>query len=178
MTIYCAECKPGGEIPDRPLPEVAEIRVHGYMQAAQDGDARGITLLLASGLPVDSVYEAGATALYMAAQTGHADIVKILLAARANPNKTVTEDSFSPLWVAARMGHAPVVRLLLNAGASVDQRTAQGDTPAMIAAEEGHRDIVDLLAKAGARIVKSAETTTGASRRRGFWGRIRDALKR
>jgi len=145
MLIYCADCKPEGKPPDRPIPEVASSKVHAWVQAAQDGDERAISLLLSSGLSVDTVHESGATALYLAAQNGHAEIVKALLAAKANPNKTVGEDRFTPLVMAAYMGHAPVVRLLLNAGADVGHRIATGETAAMAASEQGHTEIVKLL---------------------------------
>ncbi len=145
MQIYCADCKPDGNPPDRPVPEIASLKIHAWVKAAQDGDERAISLLLTSGLPVDTVHESGATALYLAAQNGHAEIVKVLLAANANPNKTVGEDGFAPLGMAAYMGHAPVVRLLLNAGANVGHRIASGETAAMGAAEQGHTEIVKLL---------------------------------
>jgi len=80
-------------------------------------------VLLASGVGVDSVNESGATALYMASQTGRAEIVKMLIANNVDVNRTITAERLSPLWVAAQQGHAQVVRQLLAAGATIDEPT-------------------------------------------------------
>lgn len=66
--------------------------------------------------------ERGATALYFAAANGHAECVRVLLDARADPNARMpswdTPDiGPRPLAGAAIGGHADVVRLLLDRGA-------------------------------------------------------------
>jgi cytohesin len=77
--------------------------------------------------------------LLEAVEKGHADIVRVLLGAGANPNKGV------PLAKAVRDGRADLVEMLLGAGADPDQGDALGD-----AVRYHHAEIVAMLLEAGA----------------------------
>ena len=62
----------------------------------------------------------GATLLMAASQGGHAEIVKLLLAAKADVNANAMTPAgkvYTPLRVAKEKGHTEVVRLLTAAGA-------------------------------------------------------------
>ncbi|RPB21249.1 ankyrin, partial [Terfezia boudieri ATCC MYA-4762] len=59
------------------------------------------------------------TALYSAAYSGHADVVRLLLEKGANIEATRSDDGATALDSAAYSGHADVVRLLLEKGANI-----------------------------------------------------------
>ena len=110
----------------------------------------------------------GNTALILAAQLGHTDVVKALLDARAMVDVR-SRSGNSALWLAANNGHAQVTRLLLDAGASVDMRGAgngdgdQSDTPLTAAAYGGHPKVVAMLLEAGASINALSEPLGGTA---------------
>lgn len=76
----------------------------------------GRRLLQASSVNIDLACHQGATALSIAAQEGHANIVAMLLERGANPNH-VDKYGRSPVKVAGKHGHFNIVRLLESFGA-------------------------------------------------------------
>gem|GEM_PF-854388 len=122
------------------------------------------------------------TPLILASQSGHADIVKILLDAGAKVNAKTVND-WTPLMLAAEYGHTEVVRMLLDAGAKVNAQAKNKwiylsknpeiiryvgmaelsvlnkGTPLMLASREGHAKIVKMLLGAGAKV--NAMTSSG-----------------
>ncbi|CAG8929642.1 unnamed protein product [Penicillium salamii] len=89
----------------------------------------------------------GCTALRAAAKGGHLNIVKRLLAAKANVNI-----GSSPLKAAAAGGHLEIVKRLLVAKAHVDGNYSRETSPLEAAEKGGHLEVVDVLIKAGAKI--------------------------
>jgi ankyrin repeat protein len=90
------------------------------------------------------------TALTLAAEFGHAEVVKILLRANANPQGH-TRSGNTPLHLAALKGHTDVVReLLSNRRTDVKTRTPSGTTALHFAASNGHNEIVITLLSKGA----------------------------
>ena len=59
--------------------------------------------------------------MYIAAQEGHVEVVRLLLEAGADCNKARTDTGATPLQVAVEKGHVNVVRLLKEAGACQGQ---------------------------------------------------------
>lgn len=98
---------------------------------------------------VKSTDSYAASWLFVAAQKGHLDIVKALLAAGAKPNQA-RDDGFTPLIVAIHSGYLDIVNALLAAGAKPNQ-ARNGFTPLYIAVEKGHLDIVKALLAAEAK---------------------------
>lgn len=79
--------------------------------------AAGRLLLRAKGLNIDlACKQQGATALSIAAQEGHAEIVAMLLEKGAEPDN-VDRYGRSPVKVAGKQGHFTIVRLLESYGA-------------------------------------------------------------
>jgi len=84
--------------------------------AARKGDVAMVKALLDKGLDVNSKNAYGATALSYAADKGHLEIVKVLLAHKATVNVKDTFYNATPMTWAAYRGHVDVVKALLAAG--------------------------------------------------------------
>lgn len=130
-------------------------------EAASQGDIEAVRRLLASGTPVDEPGEYEQTALMAAAAGGFTEIVRILLAAGADPRR---ENSLA-LDFAVRLGEPTSVQLLLGAGADPNRAAPQApdddddsdddsvDPPPLAdALQRGEAEIVRLLIEAGARV--------------------------
>ena len=90
-----------------------------------------------------------ATPVLVAAQMGHAGVVRVLHELGADLN-TPMLGGFTPVFIAAQDGHAEVVGVLAELGANVTTPNDYGATPVFIAAQNGHVEVVRLLAKLGA----------------------------
>ena len=98
-------------------------QAQAYLDAVRKGDAAAVEQALAAGVAVDTPFRYNRTALSFAADRGHVDVVRLLLAKGANPEAT---DSFynqtALAWASQpaqtrRPDHAQVVKLLLAKGA-------------------------------------------------------------
>lgn len=114
--------------------------------------AKRIQYLLAIGADVHFVNSFGVTALYLAAQSGHVDVVRLLLASTAANVDFARASGATPLFIASHNGHVGVVKELLARNANVDAANANGTTSLTIAAQNGHADVVDALLLAGAQM--------------------------
>ena len=84
------------------------------------------------------------TALHIAAQNNHAEVVEVLIDAGADI-EAKDEDGSSPLHCACRRGALNAVKLLVKAGAEVCVTDNIGDTCLMYAAYHGHIETVRTL---------------------------------
>ena len=98
---------------------------------ASKGNLQEVRKLLVAGANVNSRGRAGITALYMASQNGHVEVVKALLQdGRVDVNHRRTTDGATALFAASAMGHVEVVKALLK-NEKVDfnlTRTTDGTT--------------------------------------------------
>jgi hypothetical protein len=96
-----------------------------------------VELVLARDVSVTT----GTTPLHLAAQNGHATVVKTLLEVRGIATEPVDESNRTPLLLAAAAGHEAVVRLLLGAD-GVKPNFMNGDyqTPLSLAVRYGLLD--------------------------------------
>lgn len=133
----------------------------GYIDAARALVRRGAKadrLNLAAGLGEaetaarllpNSTAEERHSALALAAQLGHAEIVRLLLDAGEDPDRFNPEGHHAhstPLHQAALSGHEAVVRLLAARGAKLDiEDKIWESTPAGWAAHSGHHDLAAFL---------------------------------
>src|SRR3989338_6526134 len=102
-------------------------------------------------LPIDQRHDfvsyrdrQGRTPIFVAAEYGDHQAVKILLAAGVDKND-VTIHGITPIWLAAHTGGHEVVEVLLTVGA--DMNTANNNsryTPIHVAAFGGHHSVVEL----------------------------------
>jgi ankyrin repeat protein len=137
--------------------------------AAKFGNIPAVRALLKLGAghphyqSVDKSGCGGLRALHVAAFSGHASLVKVLIEAGAHVNvrtSNVNPGSTSmhtALYVAAQEGHALVVMDLIKAGADLNIATSKNCTPLFIAAQNGHDDVVASLIQAGANLHKALQ---------------------
>ena len=85
------------------------------------------------------------SALWIASNNGHGDVVGILIAEEGCDIELADTHGSTPLLAAAEEGHADIVQLLLKAGARTDVADGDGDTPIQLATLGGHTAVVELL---------------------------------
>ncbi len=150
-----------------------ESKITLLFQAAINGHASTVKLLLAQGANPNQVSLLGRTPLFWAAERGFTDVVELLLkqgadAAFTDPiNKT-------PLMTAAQNGHHKIVELLLSANKNIyitEKNSSEakilhaenGITALIYAARGGYADIVKQLLNAGALNTLQWKTESGAT---------------
>ena len=136
----------------------------GQGRSSEHGLTRIVKILLAQeGINVNLWNNEGETAIILASQNGHIEIVKMLLKAGAHVNVEEDEDAMdveilnldhhSALMMASYEGHTEIVKILLDAGAHVNTVANDGyDTAITLAYNRGHDKIVELLIRKGATI--------------------------
>jgi hypothetical protein len=159
---------PSGE--ERAAAAARLCRALGAMEASADErDADGLTPLMcaaadgAGSLVLRSLVAARAeleardvnerTALYIAAEGGHADVVEVLGRLGADVN-AVAYHGFdaTPVYLAAQEGHVEVVEALGRLGADVNRVALDGSTPVFAAAYGGHTAVIEALGELGADV--------------------------
>ena len=95
------------------------------------------------------------TALIAAAHLGHAEVVRMLIAAGA-PLDHVNNLKWTALIESIVLGdggknHTETLRALVDAGANVNIPDGSGSTPLRLARNRGYREMVAILEKAGAK---------------------------
>lgn len=118
------------------------------MEAAERADVRAVRSMLRKGVDV----KAKDAALMVAAANAHLELVKVLLAAGANPNATiVTMHSIStPLGSAVRGKSTEVVDVLIGAGAELNPK--KNIFPLFFAVEQNDAVMVRELIARGADV--------------------------
>ncbi|MGI5219628.1 ankyrin repeat domain-containing protein [Nocardia sp. CA-290969] len=153
------------------------------INAVQTRDRAAAGALLKAGVSPEETSAEGTTPLYQASVDGCADLVRLLLAHGADPNRpsAVVEEGL-PLCAAACWNHVGVVSALLTAGADPDlcepphpQQQGPGTPPLLWAASNGHLETVDLLLAAGADPNIAGTPLTRAAGR-GCYGIVRSLL--
>ena len=80
---------------------------------ADKGDVQAVEELLRSGVDVNSHGDARWTALHRAAARGHCDVVRVLLAAGADPRLRTSQTQQTALHLCSQAGHTDVMRELM-----------------------------------------------------------------
>ncbi|MGA5565028.1 ankyrin repeat domain-containing protein [Streptomyces platensis] len=134
---------------------MAEALTSSLITAVYEDQAATVAALLRQGASPSAPDADGQTPLYLAAVSGQADVVRLLLEAGATPDTESRGEPGSeglPLCAAACWGHEEVVRALLAHGADPNLREDDGTsfTPLMWAAANGHHRTAQLLLDAQA----------------------------
>lgn len=138
-TLTLAAVALGASAPNSPVADAAMRR-----------DIAAVRSLIAKHADVNVPQGDGMTALHWAARNGDAEMVDVLLRAKASLTAATRIGAYTPLHVASQAGSAPVVRALIKAGADAKLPTSTGVTPLHLAALAGSAETVTLLAHAGA----------------------------
>jgi len=116
-------------------------KTSSFLNAAYAGQVDVVQTMLKAGENVDAQDpKFNSTALILAAQQGHVDIVRLLLDNHADIN-AMTKHGQTALSQAAYNGHMDVVKLLIEHGAKLDARLR----PSVLDAVHEHPDIVKIL---------------------------------
>jgi ankyrin repeat protein len=107
--------------------------------------------LIAAGARVDAVPQDGMPPLLFATAFKRRSMVKLLLDAKADPNKPAPVTGALPLHLASYLGDLPIVQTLVEHGAEIEKPNPQGGTPLRAAADAGHVDVVRWLLERGAK---------------------------
>ena len=144
------------EISDNPA-AVDETDVEGRTAlawAAARGDERSTVTLLAHGADPNAVDATGITPLYLAANSGRAGCVRLLLEAGALPDPVAAKgrpSRSSPLLCAAMNSSDPLVlKTLLDFGADLEARSPDGETPLLAVARAQSNLLALVLMESGA----------------------------
>lgn len=134
----------------------SESAVDRLVRAAEDGDASQVARLLDEGVPVDAPKKGGRglTALDIAVRRGHAEVVRVLIEAGADPHQAVHDyGELTPLTSAASNGRTDMVAALLDAGVHPDTPARNGNALMFtVTSTAGRPEIVDLLLDHGSDI--------------------------
>lgn len=116
-----------------------------FVRSAAEGDQKALGLFFAAGFDVNTPNTAGYTALMVAAERGRADIVKLLLDHKADPN-VAAQDASTALMLAAENNQPEIVKLLIGRGADPNRQDNNGWTAVLKAAYQGNAKCIEILA--------------------------------
>ncbi len=142
------------------------VRALTLLAAVKAGDLGEVKRRLAAGAPVNErVPRVGSldddyTPLGVAAREGRADLVRVLLAAGADPRRVIGLMGGTPVHEASYFGYAAIVRVMTEkpgrAGAPAPELDAQGAYNGFTALHDavwhGHLEAAQALVAAGARL--------------------------
>ncbi|CAL5366378.1 unnamed protein product [Camellia sinensis] len=151
-------------------------------RAAANGDRRMVEMLIEFGAdPTISSLDHGRSALDVAREKGHKEVVEILEQGEAVLNAARRGDlkhleslldrdasvnfcdqyGLTALHVAAIKGHKDAVMMLVEFGSDLEQEDNEGHTPLHLAVEGGHVETVEVLINRGANV--NAKSKNGAT---------------
>lgn len=125
---------------------------HELLKAAKEGNLARIKEVCDAGAYIEARNNNGVSAIILAANNGHLDIVKYLAEEKNANIEARSNDGKSALMWAARWGHTEVVKYFLDIGCRIDILDVDGMSALMLGVLAGARDIVELLIKEGADI--------------------------
>uniref|UniRef100_A0A1X7T0N1 Uncharacterized protein n=1 Tax=Amphimedon queenslandica TaxID=400682 RepID=A0A1X7T0N1_AMPQE len=119
------------------------------LEAVTAGNNEAVKFLLQlETVNIDHTNEEGKTALMLACERGHEDIVLSLLFAGANVNIQDNE-GWTALMIASEYNHTSFINMLLQANANPHLKLSDGSNAVMIACSNGNYEAVELLISKG-----------------------------
>lgn len=149
LAFLLDHCAFGSIIPDV-INQADSFGTTAMIEAAIQGDAGTVRVLLRHDADATAVNRSGQSALHYAASNGHAEVVDELIASGVDAD-VYDEKHWTPLHYAASEGHlGTAVALIEHAQASVDAETNTRQTPLLLAVQGGHFDMMAFLVDHGA----------------------------
>jgi len=133
--------------------------VTDLQSACVHGGAETIRLLLAAGADPHAAAPGGVPPLLLAAKSGRADAVQLLLDRGVAAGSSESEQGQTALMWAAAEGNVDAMQVLLHAGAEVDAQSRGGFNALHFAARQGQLAAARLLLARSARV----DVPTGAA---------------
>ncbi len=118
--------------------------------AIEHGALKCLGTLMEHGADTNRAANDGTLPLHYAASAGNVEVIRLLLANKAQVKARA--NGVSALIKAIDAGHTDCVEALLQAGADANEQTSPGYTPLYRAAEQGHTDCMRLLLRHGAAV--------------------------
>ena len=119
------------------------------LEAVTAGNNEAVEFLLQlETVNIDHTNEEGKTALMLACERGHEDIVHSLLSAGANVN-IQDNKGWTALMIASKYNHISIIHMLLEANGNPHLKTSDGSNTVMIASGFGNYEVVELLISKG-----------------------------
>ena len=119
------------------------------LEAVTVGNSEAVEFLLQlETVNIDHTNEEGKTALMLACERGHEDIVHSLLSAGANVN-IQDNKGWTALMIASEHNHISIIQMLLQADANPHLIKSNGSNAVMIASYHGNYEVVELLISKG-----------------------------
>uniref|UniRef100_A0A1X7TCJ4 Death domain-containing protein n=1 Tax=Amphimedon queenslandica TaxID=400682 RepID=A0A1X7TCJ4_AMPQE len=117
------------------------------LEAVTAGNNEAVEFLLQlETVNIDHTNEEGKTALMLACERGHEDIVDSLVSAGANVN-IQDNKGLTALMIASAFNHISIIHMLLHANANPHLKKSNGSNALMIASYNGNHEVVELLMK-------------------------------
>lgn len=135
-------------LPEKFKTEEAEMALWSASEKGQDNVIKEV-LLRVPGIDINAGSPNGSTPLILAAQHGHASVVKLLLSLADTNINAQNNNGLTAFIAAANAGQENIVRLLLQEPhINVNIQNNSGNTALMRATIKGHERIVALLLRA------------------------------
>ena len=140
--------------------DVSQVTMHGHsalFSACEAGQLPVVQFVIAHAASqgvTSTLLEAeggGHTPVYTAAEHGHSDVLRCLLARKCSVNCR-TKNGHSPLYIAVAKGKTECIKVLLDGQADVNLSTNNDTTPLHIAASLKDTEVIHLLLDANAMI--------------------------
>jgi ankyrin repeat protein len=145
-----------GSAVDTPI-EYGEHSITPLLKAAWDGDVPIVQYLIGKGADVNArATDTKETALINAVTREHTEVIKALLAAKADVTLRNSFD-FNAFTSAVAAGNQEIAALLLDASAKVGEG-ASGLTPLAFAVSTGNVEMIRFLVKRGADVNQGAKS--------------------
>ncbi|NWR72733.1 ASB3 protein, partial [Centropus unirufus] len=120
--------------------------------SACHGSLESLRVLLEAGADPNQVTIEETTALFLAVENGHTDIVKFLIQHGANVKGPHSWSGWNSLHEASFQGRTEIMQILLEKGASKECKDNFGITPLFVAAQYGKLESLRLLVSHGAEV--------------------------
>jgi len=128
------------------------------MMAVEQGHTEAVRMLLDAGANPD-VADGEGTALFMACENLHVDIIVLLVQAEADINLVRETDGMTALMVVCRQGHTGIIQTLVAAGADPNIRDHDGWVALMHGCMAGQTQVLSSLLEA--RVDINSQTRDG-----------------